>query len=330
MNKADIKKILVISLSNIGDIVLTFPVIDVLKRDFPDARLDVVIGPKGESLLKGNPLINRLYLYRKRQPGLLMLRWMIELRRERYDLVVDLRHTAIPFLIAPRYRTALLQVRKKDQHMRLQHLGRLNAIYPFSAAPPEKIAIFISEEDRAFIDCRIRNKIPADKSLIVVSPGAAAGNKRWPEEGFAKICDVLVERHGAAIVFVGDGNDTPVVGRIASRMQHPALDLSGQTTLTQLAYLLSLCSLVVTNDSAPMHIASYGNAPVVALFGPTDPAKYGPWSSMSFIVKKENACPVCAGMSGADEHQCLRSLTVEDVLKVMQPLFSGVMNAARP
>ena len=101
INKSTIKKILVISLSNIGDIVLTLPVIDILRHDFSDAKVSVVIGAKGEPLLKGNPIFENIYIYIKRQPLKDLFAWMGKLRRENFDLVVDLHNTAIPFVVAP-------------------------------------------------------------------------------------------------------------------------------------------------------------------------------------------------------------------------------------
>ncbi len=99
-NKSEIKKILVVSLTNIGDVILTFPVIDILKKDFPSAKLSIVIGPKAESLFFKNPYLDKIHIFDKHQPPLKSLSWIGELRRERFDLVVDLRNTAIPFLIS--------------------------------------------------------------------------------------------------------------------------------------------------------------------------------------------------------------------------------------
>jgi len=114
LKKSKIRKILVISLTNIGDVILTFPVIDILKRDFSSAKLSVVIGPKAESLLKGNPHLENIYIFDKRQPFLKTVAWVNELRKEKYDLVVDLRNTAIPFLIFPEYMTTFIDKRQEN------------------------------------------------------------------------------------------------------------------------------------------------------------------------------------------------------------------------
>ena len=108
LDKNVIKKILVISLSNIGDVILTFPVIDILKRDFAEARIDLVVGINGESLVAGNPCLGKIYVYRKNQTPWAILQWLRTLAKERYDCVVDLRNTAIPFLISAKIRTPLM------------------------------------------------------------------------------------------------------------------------------------------------------------------------------------------------------------------------------
>ena len=106
LNKSEINKILVISLTNIGDVILTFPVIDILKEDFPSAKLSIVIGPKAESLFCDNPHLEKVHIFNKHQLPFKTLRWVLGMRKEHFDLVVDLRNTAIPFMISPRYRTS--------------------------------------------------------------------------------------------------------------------------------------------------------------------------------------------------------------------------------
>jgi len=310
ISKAAVRKILVISLSNIGDIILTFPVIDILKHDFPDAKISVVIGPKGEGLLKDNPIFERVYIYHKRQPVGKTLAWMGELRREQFDLVVDLRNTAIPFFIGPRYRTSFFLRRDKLQHMRHQHLNRLKSVYPFGSIPQKRYALFVSKEDEAYIDGIIRKEGPGVRStkFVVVSPGAADEKKRWTEEGFAQVCDSLAGE-GANILFIGDANDKPGITRIMAVMKHKAADLSGRASLTQVAHLISRCELVITNDSAPLHLASYLDVPVVALFGPTSPERYGPWNARGVFIKKQ--------ADGIEDKEYMKLITPDEVLDII-------------
>jgi len=316
--KSKINKILVISLTNIGDVILTFPVIDILKRDFPSANLSVIIGPKAESLLKGNPHLDKVYIFDKHQSPLKSAAWILELKEECFDFVVDLRNTAIPFMIFPRYRTSCRVEKIENQHMREKHLNQLKSIYAYEEQASEQYALFVSDDDKQYMDQLIETKVGRRDAYVVVAPGAADSSKRWPEENFATVCDQLIKDHNARIVFVGSEEDGGVAERIDQLMEADAVNFCGRTSLVQLAELLkrSMCAFV--NDSAPMHLASYLDVPVLALFGPTDPSKYGPWSSRSFFLRKNMACPACTGSKTSSPHKCMKAITSEDVLDAFQ------------
>lgn len=329
LEKNQIKKILIISLSNIGDIVLTFPVIDILKRDFPDASIDVVVGPKGESLIKGNPIFRKVYLYEKGRSPFAILKWIGELAAEHYDLTVDLRNTAIPFLIFAKYKTPLMLVRPKGLHMRQQHLARLRTVHNYTQESAQSFSLFISDADKKAVEQLLSfhdSQFTFHRSrLIVIAPGSRAENKRWREDGFAKLADHLNEHHNLILIFVGDENDVPVTARIKSLMKTQPLDLTGKLNLPQLAHLISLSRSVFVNDSAPMHLASYLNIPVAAFFGPTDPKKYGPWSKKHIVLQNNSQSPACAD-DQAKPHDCMQALTFESAIKVLVPWFKEIFD----
>jgi ADP-heptose:LPS heptosyltransferase len=314
MNPAIVKKILVISLSNIGDIVITFPVIDILIEGFPGIPLSVIVGPKGEELFEENANLAKVYVFNKRQGWGRMLRWLWQIKQERFDLIVDLRNTAIPFLIAGRYVTSPFLKREAGQHMLTQHLKRLRSIYPSPERAKQRWALQISQNQEKDISRVLERELGGPKKFVLVSAGAADQNKRWTECGFAETCDALIERAKISIVFVGHAADSIFTQKILQRMKHPAVNLCGRTTLQQLSALIKRSQLSIVNDSAALHLASYLDAPVLALFGPTDPIKYGPWGNQGqFIVKKEN-CPACRQPGSALGHQCMQAISSKDVL----------------
>jgi len=328
LDKSKIKKVLVVSLSNIGDLVMTFPVIDILKRDLPAARIDLVVDPKGESLVRGNPNFGKIHIYRKKAPGFVLLKWITELFKERYDLAVDLRNSAIPFLIFAKRKTPIMFRRPVVSHMREQHLERLKSVHPFTQESKERPSLYFSSEDVQFVDQLVAKSEIRDPSrgFVVIAPGSRSENKRWREDGFAKLADALTSKYQVSVIFAGDEADRAIVKRIRSMMKESAIDFSGQLTLSQFGILISQSRLAVTNDSAAMHLASYLKVPVLTIFGPTDPAKCGPWSRINFRVRKEKGCPACAGKEGV-EHECIKAVTSEDVLAALEPgakeLFDG-------
>ena len=318
LNASEIKNILVISLSNIGDVILTFPVIDVLKRDFPSAPLSVVVGPKAKRLLEDNPHIKEVLIFDKRQGPFAQLRWILKLRQEKFDLVVDLRNTAIPFLVSSKYRTLLAIGEQKNIHMKEKHLSRLKVIHDFGDEPIERFALFINREEAVYIENLLKPHVGAEEKFIVVGPGAANHLKRWRSDSFAEVCDELIKRYKIKIVLVGDKNDEQTVRAVVKEMKNKPLDLCGKTDLKQLAALLKSAVLVIANDSGIMHMASYLNVPTIAIFGPTNPIKYGPWGKNSHLVKNTAVCTACEKPNRQHAHQCMDDIHPQEVLNTVK------------
>ncbi|MBZ0166550.1 MAG: glycosyltransferase family 9 protein, partial [Candidatus Omnitrophica bacterium] len=287
-NKSKVHKILVISLSNIGDVVLTLPVVDILRRDFPAAAISIVIGPKVESLLRDSPQFDKVYLLQKKQPWPVAWSWIRQLRRARFDLVVDLRNSMIPYMLFPRYMTPPEFGKNKRHHMRDKHLARLRTVYPFAEGPVARASLATSPEDSRLVDGLLRQE-GAAKPFVVMAPGSADKGKRWSQIGFAAVAKHLKNEFGLETVFLGDQQDDKIVREILSTCEVPMRNLCGQTTLCQSAEIVRRSVLVVVNDSAVLHLAGYHNVPSVAVFGYTDPVKYGPWSEQRVVLRPAKA-----------------------------------------
>ena len=155
-----------------------------------------------------------------------------------------------------------------------------------------------------------------NQRYVVVAPGAADRGKQWSSKGFAQVCDHLLEKHNFKTVFVGDTKDRKKIQDVIKKMHNNGINLSGRADLIQLACLLQKSSLLITNDSAPMHMASYLDIPVIGLFGSTDPKKYGPWGKHPYFIKK------CEGRSSSSE-DCMRAIKVEDVIEKVEEIISS-------
>lgn len=126
------------------------------------------------------------------------------------------------------------------------------------------------------------------EDYVIVGPGAADHRKRWPHENFAKVISYLVKTCHERVIIVGDKADARVADLMFQKFPEDIVNLCGQTSLMELATVLSRAKLALLNDSGVMHMASYLNIPIVALFGPTDPCLYGPWSDRSIAIRKGN------------------------------------------
>ena len=313
-DKQKIKKVLLISLTNIGDVILTFPVLDILKETFPLAELSVIIGPKAASLLKDNPHLKQVHIFDKRNTSFQTALWIWKLREEHFDLVIDLRNSAIPFMIAPRYRTSARVIKKESEHMKDKHIRRLRSVYPFPEKSAQQYAFAISLLDQEKVTQIKQKEIGAGK-FVVLAPGAADQSKRWTEEGFAQVADHIATAYRVPVVLVGDKHDQAIAQRILKLTRQPAINLCGRLSLPQLGGLFPGCHLAIVNDSAPMHLASYLNIPILAIFGPTDPQKYGPWSTRSRFLRNNTQCLKCQDTKLNTPHTCITAITPRHLLE---------------
>ncbi len=315
------KRILVISQTNIGDVVLTCPVIDILCRDYPKARMDVVIGPKAASLFEGNPHFG-VKVYNKHAGLAGQITWFQELQRNHYDCVVDLRRTALGFFLMPRYAAPVFfqSHQALAGHKKQMHLDRLRQVHAFDGPAAQKSAVVTTRDDEIFFEGAVAPAL-AGRSFVVMAPGAASSEKRWHGQGFAAVADRVSGAH--KIVFVGDTQDAPIVEEIQSQMKSSSLSLAGKINLRQLAYVLKQCAWALTHDSGVMHLACYLDTPVICLWGPTNMERYAPWSAQSVVVRRNADCPRCQAPQAKAAHNCMSLIEVEDVMKAIRSLNGG-------
>jgi len=154
------------------------------------------------------------------------------------------------------------------------------------------------------------------KPVVVLNPGAAYGPaKRWPAGNFAALATLFQSEYKAQVVIVGSSGEAELAASVASAMRLKPLVLTGRTTLRELLGVLSQSRLFITNDSGPMHMANALAVPVIGLFGPTDPAVTAPFQPPSTVLWKGAACWPCYYRKCPFGHECLTSITPEEVLE---------------
>lgn len=321
IDKTQVKRMLVITLSNIGDIVLTTPVIRALKQGYPEARMDVMVGPGGREIFERDPDVFKLIIYDKRLPITEKRRLQLKLKKLKYDLVCDLRNTVFPMLIGPKFRTSTIQRFPKGVlHSRAKHLYRLKS-FGMDVREPSSYIHIPREDDEYISDLITREKI--SDPFIVVNPGAKSHIKRWSSEGFAAVADRLVSECGVSVVFIGADSDKDTVVSAVFRMKSAHHNLVNKTNIRQLAALLKRSKLLVTNDSAPLHIGCAVGAKVLAIFGPTDPKKYGPTGELDMVISKKLHCSPCENAQCAYNHECMTLISSEEVFESAKVMLEG-------
>lgn len=318
-----VSRILVIGLSNVGDAILSGDAIAALHRRFPEAHLTLVSGDRACTLYRDDSRITTLVNVSQfgSPAGALRLVWA--LWRFKPQVIVDLRQTLYPFLFKPwaawRY---FRPVPASITHRRQRHLWKLR-VQTGTIAEPAGDALWRSPRDQAHAES-LRRKWQLDpaRPVIVVCPGARSHVKRWTVEGYAQVADRLHE-DGAQIVFSGETAEEAVIEQIQQLMRHPSRSLVGLTTVRQAGAFMAGAALVITNDSASLHLASAVNAPTVAIFGPTDARKYGPTAPARRLLRRRLFCAPCEAPLCRFNHECMRFIGADEVYRATRELLDA-------
>ncbi len=302
----EIKSILFITLSNLGDIILTTPVLERLHDAFPTAVIDVITGAPGMELFISHQAVRVVSINTRRQGLFQRLDQVIKLRFNKYDAVVDLKNSLIPYLIGAKLysRFSIPKIcHKKEEHLsKLSYLG----IDPFIN---NRFFLPASDnEEKAYVK-GLMATVEARK-IVIINPGAKSHLKRWPAYKYAELSDMLIREAGCYIFVIGNEDDRETIKDFMSNKKEEALNLSCKTSLAVLAELMREACLVITNDSAPLHIASAVGAAAIAVFGPTDERKYGPLAPGSKVIKPNISCRPC------EKAQCARGITEGCIEKI--------------
>lgn len=330
-------KILFITLSNIGDVILTLPALDSLIAVYPRAQVTVLCGERATGLFEGNFYIKECIPYNKRATFLERVKFCLGLKKQGYELIVDFKNSALPLLLGARHKTyPWLNAPAGTLHMSKRHLfkvrpfvqplyirDKLEGKMASAGSLLSRKGLFISDSDRrSGIDLLSQANISSDEKFILLSPGARSHIKRWPEEKFAGLGDKLAGELKIKVVIAGDVSDTEVCHAVKARMSYAAADLCARTSLKCLAAIVEKASLVISNDSALMHLASYLDRPTLAVFGPTDYKKYGPWAIRSEVVHSRVECSPCeTAQCVRGDLKCFHDIGVEEVYAAARKLL---------
>lgn len=315
-------KILVIELSNLGDAILTYPALSALWERHPGAKMHVLAGPRALPLFDGDRRIHRMWPWEKRAPAWRQAALVAWLFKERFDLVVDFRNSLIPLFLFARRRTPVLRGGPAPAHRAERHLALVTAL---GIPPPARVQPlpYGPEEEQ-----EVGRWLNAAGPVVLMAPGSRSHLKRWDASGFAQVADRLAAEQGAQVLLVGDEEERPISRHVKGVMRQPAMDLTGKTTLRQLAALLAKAALVVTNDSAMLHAAEIMGVPTVAIFGPTDEQKYGPRDPRSTVIRRSLICAPCELALCPYHHECMMLIEPEEVYSAASKMLEKQVKLA--
>lgn len=341
MTELNGKKILVTFLMHLGDLTLTTPFIHALRKAAPDAHITFLADEKLKDVVLHNPYLDEVITIDKKGRDnsiLALIACARKLSKMDFDVLINLhpneRCSFICALTKTRLRAGtthpLLKFRwdkftplNRSIHAAEMYLDVLKQL-GVTDIRHNGLEIFPSEEHfrQAEEFWRDNGVFQTDK-LIGFNIGSAVVTKRWAPERFAEVADTLVAK-GYKPVFFGGTMDEEMVQEAVSHMKTVPVVATGAFTIGTLAAAMHRCSLIITNDSGPMHVAISQKVPIVAMYGPSSPKLYGPYTKDAVVV---TAVPPCTGCSDGMKHkcddmQCMTRLTVAQVVEAAEKMLS--------
>ena len=339
VTKFDFARIVIVKPSSLGDIVHALPTAAALRRRFPKAHMAWVVKREWAEVLEGNPDLNEIL------PVDLTTRrgwWeaIHAIRAGKFNLAVDLQGlfrsallgwlsgapAHIGFAEAREGSTWLYRYLVQSGNLSLHAVDRYLLIAQSLAAPMEPLSpasfpLPADPDTTARVVALVGN---GDGALVAVNPSARWATKQWPPESFAVVADELHAR-GVRVALIGAPGDEPIGEQVLRHMRTAPINLIGQTTLKELIALLRMTRVMVTNDSGPMHLAAAVGTPVVALFGPTDPAKTGPYGVGHVVLRSAVPCSPCFSRDCVNPvtMECLTAIRPEQVIESVTIALKG-------
>ena len=360
LQSADFPRILLIKLSGLGDVVHTLPVLVKLRARYPTARIDWLITPENAEIVRCHPALSNVVLFERRDFSKRGHRWrallvfldlLKQIRRAKYDLVIDLhgqaRSAFFALVSGARVRvgfdrpvknisrhgwqgaregswiayTNRIPIPTLDVHAIDRYLW-LGPLLGLDDNPPDLTIHLSSQTARNVQRLLEENSVAASKALVVLVPGTIWETKHWTIEGFAAVARQFLN-DGFAVALAGTKRDQPRCRQIAAAAPG-VCNLSGKTTPAELAALIERAEICVTNDSGAMHLAASLGTPMVSVFGPTNPVRIGPYQRLESVVRLDLPCSPCNYRRLSQcpfDHACMKQLTsamvVERIRKIL-------------
>ncbi len=340
-------KILVIRTSSLGDVVLASAVIEALKESYPSSELFMLLKEEYQGLFEGDPRLSGIITPDPARGIRGLCSLVSDMNDMGLDVIVDLQGNMRSFLIR-RLTRADIKLRYKKR--RLQRMIMVYAKWiPVSHKSMLEMyletlrklglmkhgwvpRLFVDKGSQELVSSLLSNDgVDSDDTVVGISPGSRWETKRWTSDGFAYVADRLLEHDRIKVAMLGNQNDTDFVNEILSKMDRKPAVCAGKVDMRGLAALIERCSVLLTNDSGPMHIASALGVPVVAIFGPTHPRLgFAPVGEKDITVSLDVPCSPCS-LHGEKKCRMERRFCMEDISKerVLEKIESVVSKFSR-
>jgi heptosyltransferase-2 len=340
-------RILVLRYSSLGDVILTNPVLDLLKKAYPEAEIMFATKCRFAPMVAFHPAVTRTILLNE-GGFILFLKHLWEILSLNPMMVLDLHDSLRTKLIRFFLRKAVVSVYAKEAVQRRLIVKKLRtepslptvrkylkALEPWGIAAPFEMEcrVHVSRDSQDFTEAYLnRNRIEKSQWVVGLGPGASWKTKQWPPEYYAQLASRLVEKQKAVLIWFGSQQEADLIRSIQSQMTVPAgqrgVCAAGELSLEQTGALLSRCGLFAGNDSGLVHLASGRGVPVAVLYGSTTPSLgFEPWGKHRVAEVSGLNCRPC-DVHGRKKcplghFKCMRDLTVDSVEQTIGLLAGG-------
>jgi len=333
LNVKEKEKFLIVRTDRIGDVVLSTPVLEVIKRRYPESWVSMMVSSYTKDLLKNNPWVDEIIT--DDQSGFKGFIKLVKLlRKRRYDFAVLLHPTlrlalllflsGIKVRIGTGYRAYQLlfnlkiyEHRKTIEKHELEY--NLNMLTPLGISSEVlEPQIYLSPKEEKFAK-KIFNDLQIKKEdiKIVIHPGSRGSSLNYPLEKFAWLADKLIEEFSAKIILTGNKKEVKLSEMMRKRMRNQTIDLTGKTDLRQLCSLLNGADLLISNSTGPIHIAAALGTPVVAFFSPlfvASPKRWGPYGEGNeVVVPSVKSCYKCEPQK-CPHFNCMEKIDPDEII----------------
>jgi heptosyltransferase-2 len=345
MKDLKFNKILVIQTAFIGDAILTLPLIQTLKERFPLSSIDVVVVPRTSEIFSNHPAISTIHTYDKngKEKGISAF-WNLrnKLYRNAYDLVMvphrSLRSALLAWFLKSRMSigfnrsTGRIMFTNVVRYEPLDHeIDRnLALLSPLQLDAYKDILpkVFPSKEDIQIVNSLLeRIELSINHRIVTIAPGTIWFTKRWPADRFSALCELLSEECDSILLIGGKEDSNLCEEIIGSTRKKRILSFAGKLTLLQSAELIRRSKVLISNDSAPMHLAVAIGTPVIAIFGATVPEfGFSPRGPRNIVVERNGlSCRPCAIHGGnkcpIKTFECMLSITHQLIAEKALPFL---------
>lgn len=338
----EFKKILIIELLYIGDIIAITPTIRALKQRFPDTKIDVMLRPSMQDVLIGNPNINKILTYNKQDFKTRFDTITRELKG-RYDLAVllhpggDIGSYKVSKLLKKSgvsFRIGCTKVgflegkgffmhRKTKPTFKLKHKveDNLDVVKTIGVNIEDKhLEVYTTAEAENSINRLLENEsITKNDFITVIHAAPQHKTHEWAVKRFANVADELIKKYGSKIIFTGSQKDKEYNQEIIGLMNSQAINFAGKTDIKQFFAVIKRANLIISVDTSAMHVAAAFNKPIIALFGAGNPRIWRPYCDKLIVIFKEKeSCTSCMKHKCKKNYACMRAITEKDVLDAVE------------